>query len=66
MLPTLPLLTINLPRLNLERDSLIRFGGDEEILERSVGRLNVLLESGHEAMAGDDVGGDLGVVNLEK
>ena len=66
MLPALAFLAVNLAGLNFEGDGLIRFGGDEEILVRSVGGLDVLLKGGHEAMTGDDVGGDLGIMNLKK
>ena len=66
MFPTLSLLRIDLARLNLEGNSLIGFGGDEEVLVGSVGWLNVLLKCGHESMTGDDVGSDLWVMNLKE
>lgn len=64
--PELALALVDLARRYLERDRLVRLGGEEQVLPALVGRLDVLLVRGHEAVARLHLFGDLRIVDLEE
>lgn len=57
---------VDLPAGHLEGDGLVGLGGHQQVLPAPVRGLDPLLVGGHEAVAGHDALGDLGVVDLEE
>lgn len=64
--PKLAFSLVNLPAWHLEGNGLVGLGGHEQVLPAPVRRLDPLLVGGHEAVAGHDALGNLGVVDLEE